>query len=74
MTQPPPVGGVWLLIDLLRLVTVAVGVAVVVIGGTQIGRTLSLGRAATNADDVILRGGILIGVGAALLYATFGLG
>jgi hypothetical protein len=56
---------------IVRSLLIAFGTSGVVIGATQIARTLRLGALTTNADDVIRRGGITIGVGAALLYAAF---
>ena len=50
---------------------VFVGVTGAAIGGIQVARTLQLGPLATNADDVIRRSGITIGVGAAFLFAAF---
>jgi len=54
----------------LRALFIGLGTAAVVIGAAQIFRTLQM-VVAGNADDVIRRAGLLIGIGAALLTAAF---
>jgi hypothetical protein len=58
-------------LNFVREACLAIGTMFVVVGVVQITRTLSAGLAAIEPDSVIVRGGALIGVGTALLYAVF---
>ena len=55
---------------ILRAFLLGCGGSAIVIGATQITRTLRLGAIVTNPDAVILRAGIAFGIGVALIYGA----
>jgi hypothetical protein len=69
---PLPASAAHLLLDWARIFACGLGVTFAATGITQILRTLRLGHAVNNADDVVRRSSILVGFGAACLYAAFG--
>jgi len=58
------------ILGILRSFMFGLGVTFAIIGSTQLLRTLMLGAIVTNANAVIRRSGVIIGIGAAFLFAA----